>query len=91
MRNQTKTKDRKNNLLDSIVLTPEAVRKWEQHCWLMRKLNDAKGIMAEPDMIEEAEALPDGRLKIFVDLGVQNGKHQEVSLVLPADDWAMAN
>lgn len=76
----------KPNLLDSVVITPRAVARWQDICRQMRMINDVLGVYQVSN--EQAEKLDGGRLRIWVEM---SDASKPVEMVLEPDDWAMAN
>lgn len=72
------------NLLDSIVLSPAAVLRWQQTA-SAASIPPAVHPSEIPD--EDAEVLPDGSLRIFVEL--RDGE-RIAQADIPAPDWAWA-
>jgi hypothetical protein len=72
--------------LDHVLLTPTAYQRWIQ---TIQQTLQATKTPINPDHIpnERAKALPDGRLKIWVDLPTG----RTLKLLLPASDWAWRN
>jgi len=72
------------NTLDSILLSPRAVRLWQQTA---TAATIPPGITPSEIPDEDADVLPDGTLRIFVALS----DGQRIAQVdIPAPDWAWA-
>lgn len=68
-----------DDVLDRILLGPDAVRCWTSHCF-----NSVGGVVqVHPIADEQAHVLEDGSLRIFASVGGQT-----IELILKPGEWA---